>query len=88
MHLSSALITLAMAVWYLINSRRGKRNAEIKAAEEAAKIELMKNHPEVWAQLVDEDERKLGHRREGHDKIVSVAGPVALTVLQKLPIKQ
>jgi hypothetical protein len=39
MHLSSALITLAMAVWYLLNSRRGKRNAEIKAAEEAATIE-------------------------------------------------
>ncbi len=85
----TALIMLVSWIYEQVNAPKiAQIEANQKAAAEAAKIELMKNHPEVWDRLVEEDERKREHKREKRDKIVSVAGPIAVGVLQKLLTKK
>jgi hypothetical protein len=38
----------------------------------------------LWNRPAEEEDRRLGHRREKPDKIVSVTGTNAVVVLQKL----
>jgi hypothetical protein len=62
---------------------------KIKAHKaQKAEIYLMVHHPEVWDRVVAKKERQEELRQEKRQKMMSVAGPLALGLAQKVLSKR